>query len=178
MMTLANRYATALFEIAREKQIVHDFHKQTIQLISYLENDGANKILVHPRITAEQKLKFIRDAFANQFHTDIFGFLTLAINKNREIFIVPALKELIAMIMRFTNHTTARIVCAQMPTEMQQTKLKATLSKKLGKIVTLNIVIDPQIIGGLSIQVDEYFIDKTVRFKLKEMSQNLKGIAI
>jgi F-type H+-transporting ATPase subunit delta len=101
--------------------------------------------------------------------------MRLVILKNREAFLLPALTKLVDMIKTHKRQTTARIVSAVPLTDAQATQLTALLAKKLGKQVDITVLVDPSVIAGISIQVDGYFLDRTVRSMLKDMKENLKG---
>jgi len=167
---LSVRYATALFELSQERGAVADMLEQTVFVLEALNMPDCVHVYTNPRVKAADKHAFFDAVFANHIHADLLGFLHLTITKNRETFLIPALDALGDMIKAFQNHTTARVVTAVALDAGQITQLTALLSRKLGKVVDLNVAVNPDVIGGLSIQVDGYFIDRTIRASLKELT--------
>jgi F-type H+-transporting ATPase subunit delta len=100
--------------------------------------------------------------------------MKLAIAKNREAYLLPALTKLVDMIKIRRNQTTARVVSAVPLSEGQAAQLTATLQRKLGKTVDVTVIVDPAVIAGISIHVDGYFLDRTVRTMLKDMKETIR----
>jgi F-type H+-transporting ATPase subunit delta len=60
-------------------------------------------------------------------------------------------------------------------TEQQQERLAAALAAVYGHDVYLNIVLDPQVVGGMSVQVGDEFIDASVASRLESLRRRLAG---
>jgi F-type H+-transporting ATPase subunit delta len=172
---LGIRYATALFEISEEGGLLNEYLEQSKLLCSALNNVDTIRFLTHPQISADEKIASLSTAFGDSIHQDLFSFMKLAITKNREAYLLPALSRLVEMIKVRNNQTTARIVSAVSLTEEQVAQLTATLTRKLGKIVEITVVEDPSVIAGISIHVDGYFLDRTVKTMLKDMRESIKS---
>ena len=174
MERLSSLYASALYDIAIRKNAVEDFLHQSILLCDVLGDRDCQRMLVHPQITAAQKQEIFRDAFANHIHDDLLGFLYLVADKNREAYLLPALTALIAMIERRMNKVTAKVLSAAPYDEKQAKTLMGVLSKKLDKYVKLSLNVDPSVIGGPYIYADGYYIDWTVKTRLRELTIRMK----
>jgi F-type H+-transporting ATPase subunit delta len=174
MAGLSTRYATAVFELEKERGTVNESLAQAIFLRDTLDEAECRKIVSHPHISAAKKMDFIKTAFAGNISENLLGMVYLAINKNRESFLVPALNSLIEMINEFESKTTAQVISAVALTEAQLSALKATLSTRLNKQVDIAAKIDPSVIGGFSVFVDGYLIDRTIKKQFNDLSKNLK----
>ena len=173
MADLGIRYATALFEISQESGLLKDYLEQAQLICDSLRNEEALLILTHPRISADEKFDFLNKAFGSVIHQDLLGFIQLVIAKNREAFLLPALDKLVEMIKYHQNQTTARVVSAVPLTDEQAGQITQILSKKLNKDVDITVIVDPSQIAGLSIHVDGYFVDRTVKTMLRDMKDAL-----
>lgn len=174
MADLGIRYATALFQISEESGLLNEYLEQALFLQNTLKDDDALGILTHPMISADEKYAFIQSAFGESIHEDLLGFMKLTVAKNREAFLVPALEKLINMIKVRHNQTSAKVVSAVPLTDAQAAQLTATLTRKLGKVVDITVVVDPSTIAGLSIHVDGYFLDRTVKTMLKDLKETVR----
>jgi F-type H+-transporting ATPase subunit delta len=58
-------------------------------------------------------------------------------------------------------------------TEDQRGRLAAALSKTYGHDVHLNVVVDPKVVGGISVQIGDEFIDGSVASRLAQLRQRL-----
>jgi F-type H+-transporting ATPase subunit delta len=170
---LSNRYATAIFDLSVEKGVLNDNLDQAIFLRDVLSEDDTQSVITHPRISAAKKQSFFDEAFSGKVSNELLGFLHLAVTKNREEFIVPVLGSFIDMANDYVRKTTALVTCAVPLKPEQITALAALLSKKLSKQVEIEQRVDPSVIGGLHIQVDGYYIDRTVKTRLQEISDSL-----
>jgi len=172
---LGIRYATALFGISQESGLLNDYLEQAQLVRDNIESEDAQRILTHPRIASEEKFAFLQKAFEEHIHQDLLGFMRLVISKNREAYLLSALNKLVDMIREHNRQTTARVVSAVPLTDEQAAQITALLEKKLNKQVDVTVLVDPSVIAGISIHVDGYFLDRTVRKMLKDMKENLKG---
>jgi F-type H+-transporting ATPase subunit delta len=101
------------------------------------------------------------------------GFLHLAVSKNREKIIIPVLNDFIDMANNHIRKTTATVVSAVPLREEQVSALANLLSRKLNKQVDIVQRIDPSVIGGIYINVDGYYIDKTIKSRLRGIKESM-----
>jgi len=175
MADLSTRYAAALFELSAEKGSM-DIVMQHAQFLcdTFPGEEGALRILTHPLITASDKNVFIDKVYGLTIHQDLLGFIKLAIAKNRETFLLPALTKLVEMIKLHRFQITARVVSAVPLSGSQVAQLSNILTKKVGKKVEIDLVVNPSAIAGISVHVDGYFLDRTVKTMLKNMKESLE----
>ncbi len=70
----------------------------------------------------------------------------------------------------------ADVTSAHALTKAQETELKATLKGVTGKDVTVNVTVDPSILGGLIVKVGSRQIDTSLRTKLSTLKLSLKEV--
>jgi len=174
MERLSVIYASALFDIALDLNAVDEFYSQAVFLRDALGDDEFQHVLVHPQIPASEKQEIFRKAFEGKIHEDLLGFLYLTADKNREAFLLPALEGLIGFIERHNKIVTARVLSAAPYDGNQAEALREMLSKKLGKTIELELKVDPKLIGGPYIFVDGYYIDWTVKKRLRDLTIYMK----
>ena len=173
MAQLSSRYATAIFDLSLERGVLNESLDQALFVKDVLEDEQCHSIITHPRISAGDKRSFFEEVFAKHVSADMMGFLNLAVAKNREEFIVPSLGAFIDMANDHLRKTTALVVSAVPLRAEQVSALEVLLAKKTSKQVTVEQKVDPAIIGGLYIQVDGYFVDRTIRTRLQDIKQSL-----
>jgi len=174
MERLSVIYASALFDLALQQDSIDDFLKQAVFLRDSLSDEDCQRVLVHPQIPATEKQEFFRNAFEGKVHEDLLGFLYLVAEKNRETRLISALDALIGNIERYNRIVTARVLSAAPYEKKQAEELKEMLSHKLNKHVKLQLKVDPSVIGGPYIFVDGYYIDWTVKKRMRDLSASLK----
>ena len=174
MERLSILYASALFDLALRQNAVDEFLSQAVLLRDSLQDEECKRFMDHPQISAAEKRDFFNKGFSEQIHEDMLGFLCLVVDKNRVKYLLPALTTLIDMIERHNGKVTAKVLSAAPYDESQAETLRLMLSKKLSKHVELDLKVDPTVIGGPYIYVDGYYIDWTVRKRLRDMTVSLK----
>jgi len=173
MAQLSNRYAAAIFDLSLERGVLDENLSQAIVMRDALEDEQCHSIITHPRISATEKRSFFDKIFLDRVSKDLLGFLHLAVTKNREAYIVPVLDAFIEMARTHLRRTTALVISAIPLREEQTNALAELLSKKINKQVSIEQRTDPSVIGGLFIQVDGYFIDRTVKTRLQDIKLSL-----
>jgi len=174
MSNLSARYATALFELATESGNLDKLLTEARFLRDAFRNTDALQVLTHPLISTQEKNSFVEKAFGKAVGQDLFNFMKLAIAKNRENFLLPALTRLVEMIKLHRNQISAKVVSAVPLSDEQRVRLSRSLSLRLRKEVDVYVVVDPSLIAGISIYVDGYLLDRSVKTMLKNMNDDLK----
>ena len=174
MERLSILYASALFDVAVENNIIGEFRDQAAMVLDLLESKDCLRIIVHPHISATEKREFFSKAFSGHIHSALLGFLFLAADKNREAFLIPALKALVGMIERHEGKVTAEVITAVAYDDTQIAALKDMLSRKLNKDVRISMKVDKSVIGGPYLYVDGYYLDWTVKKRLRDLTVHMK----
>ena len=173
MAQLSNRYAAAIFQLSMERSKIDEYLDQALLIRDVLSDDDCQSIITNPRISAAEKRSFFDEVFSNHVSIDLMGFLHLTLVKNRETQIIPILSDFIDMANAHNRKTTATVVSAVELGPRQIGSLAALLSRKLSKQVDIVQKVDTSVIGGLYINVDGYFIDRTIKTRLHEIKLDL-----
>ena len=174
MERLSVLYASALFDLAKERGDIDGFLAQAKLVYESLQDADCQRILVHPHITETEKRDFFTKAFAESISSDLLGFLFLVADKNREVFLIPALSAVIEKIEHYNNKITAKVFFASELSDDQLAAMKDMLCRKLSKTVEISLKIDPSVIGGPYIFVDGFYLDWTVRKRLRDLTVYMK----
>lgn len=85
------------------------------------------------------------------------------------------MEEYLALASRRRDELTARVTVAAPLSEQQYTRLGSALEAHYGKPVTLQVVQDPAVMGGIRIQVGDEVVDGTVLRRLDEARRHVTG---
>lgn len=87
-----------------------------------------------------------------------------------------ALAERFAEILTALNQRSiAKVTVSSALDQRRRDRLAAVLSSIYGREMTLDVTVDPQVIGGIKIQVGDEVIDGTVTAKVSELSRALQA---
>jgi F-type H+-transporting ATPase subunit delta len=176
--SIAERYATAIFEIAQETNSLDALESSVNDLAAALgESADLRTVLASPLISrAEQEAAVTALADKMGLAPVMKQVLGLMAQKRR-LFVVPqliaALRERIA---QERNEVTADVISATALTDAQAESLSKTLSANVGKTVTINASVDESLIGGLIVKVGSKMIDTSIRSKLNSLQNAMKEV--
>lgn len=179
LASVAGRYASALYELAAEKNAVGEIEKDLTNFET-LMNDSTDlqQLLSSPVLSTDQQDKALSAILAkmgaNEVTTNFFKLIT----KNRRLSVagdvVRAFKGLAA---KARGEVTAEVTSATALNDEQTAALKAVLKESVGKDVQLFAKVDPSLLGGLIVKIGSRMVDSSLRTKLATMKTSLAGNA-
>lgn len=175
---VADRYASALFDLARESNAVDAVKADLDTLARALEESADLRRLVRsPVFSTEEQLKAVTAVLeASQLGTTTTNFVKVVV-KNRRLFALPGMIEGFAQrVARERGEATAEITSAEPLSETQAEALTEALRASLGKVVALRTRVDPSLIGGLIVRVGSRMIDTSLRTKLNALKIAMREV--
>lgn len=175
---VAGRYATALFEIARDGKLLDEVERDLREIETiHATSADFRQILASPIHTREEQGRAIAAIAAamglGSTVTNTLGLMA----QNRRLFVLPDLiAQVRALIAAERGEVTAEVTSASPLTEAQAKKLAATLKKTVGKDVKINATVDESLIGGLVVKVGSRMIDTSIRAKLAHLQNMMKEV--
>lgn len=173
---VSGRYATALFELARDEKAV-DAVKADLDRFDALLNDSADlaRLVRSPVFTAEDQIKALSAVLAKAGIGGIAANFLKVLTANRRLFTVAeTIRAFRALIARFKGEATAEVTVAEPLSDKNLDALKAALKAVSGKDVDLNVKVDPSIIGGLTVKLGSRMVDSSLRTKLNSIKHAMK----
>ncbi len=175
---IAARYAKALFEIAKEAGTLGTLESNISDLSAALSDSADLRGFISSPVLSRGDLENGITALAAKLELDATLRNALAIMaRNRRLFALPQLLgQLRAMIADDKGEVSAEVVSATELTKAQSDKLAQTLTKNMGKDVTLNVTVDESLIGGLIVKVGSKMIDTSISAKLNSLQNAMKEV--
>lgn len=176
---IANRYATALFDIAFEKGAMLKFEEEARMILKVLADEADYlKLLSHPSITEEQKIELVEKAFAGQVSEEFIGLIALVIKKARTEYLVRILEKFISMAEEAAGVLKATVISAKPLTNQQLAQIKAHIENNTGKTVVIEEQIDASIIGGLIVRVGDKVVDGSIKGQMDALKAELNSLRL
>jgi F-type H+-transporting ATPase subunit delta len=173
---VSGRYATALFELARDQKSV-DSVKADLDKFSALLNESPDllRLVRSPVFTADAQAKALEAVMAKAGIGGIAANFLKVLTKNRRLFAVAdVIRAFRALVAQFKGEATAEVTVAEPLSDTNLDALKAALKSVSGKDVDLNVKIDPSIIGGLVVKLGSRMVDSSLRTKLNSIKHAMK----
>ncbi|MFY9212861.1 MAG: F0F1 ATP synthase subunit delta [Aestuariivita sp.] len=175
---IAERYATAMFEIALESKDLDGLEASLNDLAAALDESADLRELISSPVIARSDQKAAMAAVAkkmalSQAMQNVLGLMA----DKRRLFVLPQMiKALRAKIAEHRGEVTADVVSAKALTKAQSDKLAKTLATKFGKNITIKASVDESIIGGLVVKVGSKMIDTSIAAKLNSLQNVMKEV--
>jgi len=173
---VSGRYATALFELARDQKSV-DSVKADLDKFSALLTESPDflRLVRSPVFTADAPAKALEAVLAKAGIGGIAANFLKVLTKNRRLFAVAdVIRAFRALVAQFKGEATAEVTVAEPLSDANLDALKAALKSVSGKDVDLNVKIDPSIIGGLVVKLGSRMADSSLRTKLNSIKHAMK----
>jgi F-type H+-transporting ATPase subunit delta len=175
--SLAGRYASALFGLARDERQI-DAVGNSLQLLSQALADSRDfsELVMSPLVDRDAAGKAFA-AIAQELSLDpvtanFLGVLARNGRKNQLQNVIRAFRRLAA---EHRGETTAEVVTAHPLKDDQLAALKQQLRSRAGRDVAIETRIDPEILGGIVIKMGSQMIDASIRTKLNRLAEAMKG---
>ncbi len=175
---IAGRYATAVFELAREQNDLAALERDVDALETALDESADLRDLINSPVYSREAQGRSITAVAqkmglSQTFTNVLGLMA----SKRRLFALPyALRALRARLADEKGEVTAEVISAKDMTQAQQDKLASTLKERVGKDVKIKLAVDEGLIGGLVVKVGSKMIDTSIRSKLANLKNAMKEV--
>lgn len=175
---IASRYATAIFELAKEAKGLDTLGTDTEALKSALsESADLRALIASPIYSRDAQGKAISALAEKMGLSPTFRNTLGLMASKRRLFVLPQLvRELSRLIAEEKGEVTAEVTAARALTEAQQARLAETLKKRVGSDVKINMSVDEGLIGGLVVKVGSRMIDTSIRSKLAALQNTMKEV--
>jgi len=140
-------------------------------------NPEFGDFLKSSRIIAQEKRELVDKVFGHVVAEQTRQFLKLLIDKGHIRFLSEIAE--CALKLHRMGHVSEGVLRTSVPLSRDTISLiKATLEKKFGKKMELSIQIDPALLGGIQVEMDNMVIDGSVRRRLEELKEKLMSIKV
>src|SRR5438270_9973497 len=175
--SLAGRYASALFDLARDQRQIESVGNSLDTLgQALLDSKDFAELVSSPLVSRDEAGKSFA-ALAPQLGLDpitsnFLGVLARNGRKNELRNVIRAFRRLAA---DHRGETTAEVVTARPLNDDQIAALKAQLRNRAGRDVAIDATVDPNILGGIVVKLGSQQIDASIRTKLNRLASAMKG---
>jgi F-type H+-transporting ATPase subunit delta len=173
---VSGRYATALFELARDEKSVDAVMADLTKFEAMLaESVDLKRLVRSPIFGADVQAKALTAILDKAGISGISAKFLKLLTANRRLFAVAdVIRAFRALVAKFKGEATADVTVAEPLSDKNLDALKTALKSVTGKDVALNVKIDPAIIGGLVVKLGSRMVDSSLRTKLNSIKHAMK----
>lgn len=177
---ISKTYGDALFETAMEKQCIDSLFDEAKAVLEALTaNPDFDKLMNHPKILKEEKLKILEEVFKGRVSNEMTGFMTIIIKKDRFAEMEEILNYFISKVKEYKEIGVAFVTTPFSLNEIQKATVKERLLETTSyKEMEINYAVDEELIGGMVIRIGDRVVDSSIRTKLEELKRQLLKVQI
>jgi len=166
----AKRYAKAIFELAQDEGKVEEWGQRLAQVRDVMSDPEVARVLTNPTIASEQRMDLVSNLFDGGETTNLAKLL---IESNRVHDVGAIEDEFQRLADEAAGRVRATVTTAVELTAKDRDRVVEELSKRLGKRVQLDVLVDPRILGGLKLQYGDRLVDASVATRLQQLRRRL-----
>jgi F-type H+-transporting ATPase subunit delta len=173
---MAGRYATALFELALESNAVEQVQSDLKAFEAMLASSPELTRLVRsPMFSADEQAKALDAVLDKAAISGIAKNLLRVVAANRRLFAIDQIiRGFHAHVAKHKGEVTAQVTVAEPLNDARLAEIKQALKAVTAKDVTIDVIVDPSIIGGLKVKVGSRMVDASLRTKLNSIKFAMK----
>ena len=173
---VSGRYATALFELARDETSVDAVKTDLDKFEAMLaESSDLKRLVRSPVFSTDIQSKALAAVLDQAGISGISANFLRVLTANRRLFAVgDVTRAFRALVAKFKGEATADVTVAESLSEKNLDALKSALKSVTGKDVALNVKVDSAIIGGLVVKLGSRMVDSSLRTKLNSIKHAMK----
>ncbi len=175
--TLAERYATALLELAEERRQL-DAVAGELEALKRMLSESADlaRLIRSPALAREERARAMQAVAERAGFSDLTrNFIGVAARHGR-LFALPAIVDhFLAVLAARRGEVTAEVTAAHPLDAEQLQALEAALGRAAGGRVAIDLKIDPGILGGLVVRLGSRLFDSSVGSRLRRLELSMKG---
>ncbi len=177
---VSKTYGDALFEVASEENRLDEFLDAAVVMQEVLqENDDFVKLLCHPKMAKEDKVKMVEESFGESMPKELTGLIVLMVQKGRETEVLSTLSYFAELIKKKKKIGKAEITTAIPLSEKQKERIEQKLLTTTEyQTFEMQYQIDESLIGGMTLRVDDRVVDSSIRTKLDNLSRELRKVQV
>lgn len=175
---VAMRYASALFELAREANAVDAVAGDLGRFDQLIRgSEDLQRLIRNPIFTAEQQTAAVGALLDKAGLKGLAAnFIRLVASKRRLFALPDMIRAFQALVDDAKGIVRAQVVLAEAPSDALMTEIKAALRDVAKADVAIDVKIDPSLIGGLIVKMGSRMVDASVRTKLNSIRLAMKEV--
>ena len=177
---VSGTYGEALFELAQEKNTVSAMLEEVSGLQMVLkENKELSVLMNNPKVSKEERESIVKEVFGGRISNDLLNFLILLVQKGRYAYVEEILAYFTDRVKEAEGIGTAYVTTAVELTPAKKDEVhKKVLATTSYREIEIIYQVDPSLIGGMTVRINDRVIDSSIKTKLEKMERSLLTIQL
>jgi F-type H+-transporting ATPase subunit delta len=172
MSERADAYAAALFEVARAEGSLDRVEEELFRVARTVEgNDDLRARLTDEALPVDVRQGIVEDLLSGRASPVTTALVSFVVGAGRSRDLPAIIDALVARAAAERDQVVAEVRSAIPLDAGQRERLAAALGAHTGKQVSVKVVVDPSVLGGLVAQIGDTVIDGSVRHRLEQLRE-------
>jgi F-type H+-transporting ATPase subunit delta len=174
---LAGRYATALYDLADEAKQLDAVAADLARLKAMIDDsEDLRRLIASPLVSRDQQAKSMDALVGEAGIGDLTRRFVRVVAGNRRLFALRAIIDVFnRMLADRRGELTAEVTSAKPLSQAQADAVNAALRGAVGRKVSMDLKVDPRLLGGLKVRVGSRLVDASLASKLQRLQLAMKG---
>jgi F-type H+-transporting ATPase subunit delta len=172
------RYSRALFQSALEKKIIDKVNQDMIFISEVCKTPEAKEFLTSPIIIPSKKTAILHKMLEGNIEPISLSLVDLTVKNGRERYLPSIARVFIHETMKYKGITESVLTTAVKVNTKVKKQITDLISEVFSTKVELEEIIDPEIIGGFILRIDDNYIDASIKNRLRKIKKELLGSVI
>ena len=177
---VSSTYGEALFELAQEKNTISVMLEEVSGLQTVLKaNQELSVLMNNPKVSKEERSDILKEVFRGRISDDLYNFLLLLVQKGRYAYVEEILAYFTDRVKEAEGIGTAYITTAVELTPAKKDEIhKKLLATTSYREIEVIYQVDPEIIGGMIVRINDRVVDSSIKTKLEKMERSLLAVQL
>jgi F-type H+-transporting ATPase subunit delta len=172
--TIAQNYAETLLALAQKANDLRGWGTMLTGIADAMEQDPRLRLFLEsPRVGAPAKNAVLSAALMDRSPRNFLRFVQSLVTHRRQMLIPEIAREYLDLVDAAEGRMHARVTVARATSDDESAAIARHLSRMFGKDVIPHLVIDPQIMGGVIVNVGDTVLDGSVRKRLSSLRRRM-----
>lgn len=174
MSVIGDRYAESLFDLAKEENKVASYLDDVKLVKEVIDSDPQIvQFFNHVLIQNEEKIDLLDKSFKGNIDLYVLNFLKLLVKARRISYLDDIVKAYISLSNEYLGIEEGIIYSTYPLSDEQIKEIENAISKKENKQITLKVIIDKSLLGGIKVQIANRIYDGSIKNKVEMLKKEL-----
>lgn len=170
---VAQRYAKSLINLATERNEVDAVEKDMNLILEVLEESKDMRLLLQsPVVNTDKKEKILDAVFGGHITEMSKGFIRILTSKGRESLLLEVSARFVELVKQSKGILTAKVITAGKLTDEDRASINKMVAEMNQGTAEIEEVVDPSIVGGFILKVEDKMVDASVTTQLRKLRRN------
>ncbi len=176
---VAKKYSSALFELAKEQNLLDAAWDQFNVLVAYLKKDRTFlDFMTAPQVPDEDKFNLVEKAFAGRLEKPFYHFVQFLVERHRLKYLPEIIDEFDRLVRAEKGIARATCITAVKISDAERQELIQRLAARTALKIELEEKNDPSIIGGMIVILHNQILDGSIRYGLNQLRNRLMKVKV